>query len=113
MADPRPTPLDALPPLPAAFAELLDALLPAAWRDTVLASYTEPKTVVWRLNPLRGHDPAQVLPALAALAPRPIDAALGQVRGSTLGSKPVAGDDRHLRRDPGAQAAHHAAAVLL
>ncbi|MFN3829246.1 MAG: RsmB/NOP family class I SAM-dependent RNA methyltransferase [Tepidimonas ignava] len=77
MADPRPTPLDALPPLPAAFADLLDALLPAAWRDTVLASYTEPKTVVWRLNPLRGHDPAQVLPALAALAPRPIDAALG------------------------------------
>ena len=69
-----------LPPLPAAFVALLDAVIDPAHRAEVDASYTAPKTVTFRLNPLKADGPA-TLAALSeagvpwAAAPCPTDAA--------------------------------------
>lgn len=61
-----------LPPLPTAFSALLDALIPPDLRHRVDASYTAPKAVVFRINPLRAADANAVLAALAPLAPEPV-----------------------------------------
>jgi 16S rRNA (cytosine1407-C5)-methyltransferase len=79
LCSPPPTPA-ALPPLPEAFVELLDRLVPPALRPAVDASYVAPKAVVFRINPLRTSDPAADLSALAGLAPQPVDGAPGVYR---------------------------------
>lgn len=56
-----------LPPLPAAFVALLDAVIPAHARPMVEASYVEPKDIVVRLNPLREADANQVRGVLDSL----------------------------------------------
>jgi len=62
-----------LPPLPPAFETLLRTVLPEPWLALALASYTAPKDVVFRLNPLRLHDRAAALQALQALPLQPLD----------------------------------------
>ncbi|MEW6693353.1 MAG: RsmB/NOP family class I SAM-dependent RNA methyltransferase [Pseudomonadota bacterium] len=69
-----------LPPLPPAFVALLDALVPPAWRPRVDASYTAPKAVVFRHNPLRAPDAAAVVAALAPLQPEPVAGMAGVYR---------------------------------
>lgn len=61
-----------LPPLPQAFSALLDAVIPPEVRARVDASYVRPKSVVFRINPLRATDPAAVLAALTPMRPVPI-----------------------------------------
>ncbi|MGQ9724394.1 MAG: RsmB/NOP family class I SAM-dependent RNA methyltransferase [Tepidimonas sp.] len=73
------TPAD-LPPLPAAFSALLDALIPPDARPRVEASYTSPKAVVFRVNPLRAREPATVLASLAPLQPEAVTGADGVYR---------------------------------
>ncbi|TSE20526.1 Ribosomal RNA small subunit methyltransferase F [Tepidimonas alkaliphilus] len=63
---------DALPPLPAAFAALLDAVIPPEHRAMVEASYAEPKDAVVRHNPLQGVSLAHAAEALAALGAEPL-----------------------------------------
>lgn len=78
---PGPTAIPAdLPPLPAAFTALLDALIPPDSRARVDASYTAPKDVVFRVNPLRAPDADTVLAALAPLTPTPIPGVPGVYR---------------------------------
>ncbi|WP_197484470.1 RsmB/NOP family class I SAM-dependent RNA methyltransferase [Tepidimonas fonticaldi] len=70
----------ALPPLPPAFSDVLDALIPSDLRPRVDASYTAPKAVVFRINPLRAPDAAAVLTALAPLRPEPVAGVEGVFR---------------------------------
>lgn len=72
----RPPP-DALPPLPAAFVALLDAVIPAEHRPMVEASYVEPKDVVVRHNPLHPTPLALAEQALGALGAEPLSGAEG------------------------------------
>jgi len=86
-----------LPPLPAAFSALLDALIPVDLRSRVDASYTAPKWVVFRVNPLRATDAEAVLSALSPLQAEPIAGTTGVHRlpptdRETLTHHPLAAD---------------------
>ncbi|MCS6810451.1 MAG: RsmB/NOP family class I SAM-dependent RNA methyltransferase [Tepidimonas sp.] len=61
-----------LPPLPADFLALLDALIPSAWRAEVDASYTTRKDVVVRRNPLRPADAGALRAWLSSLQGQPL-----------------------------------------
>lgn len=58
-------PAEGMLPLPEAFLDLLDAVVPTAQRAMVDASYTRPHRVSFRLNPLKA-DPADTLAELMA-----------------------------------------------
>ncbi len=47
-------------------------LIPPAWRPRVDASYTAPKAVLFRINPLRAPDAAAVWAGLVPLRPEPV-----------------------------------------
>lgn len=87
-----------LPELPAAFRELLDALVPAAQRPLADHSYTVSKQVYFRLNPLRGST-GPTLKDLEPLLPEPVTGApdvfsLPAHHRQTLTHHPAAGDGR-------------------
>jgi 16S rRNA (cytosine1407-C5)-methyltransferase len=86
-----------LPPLPPAFDTLLRAVIAPEWLPVVEASYTAPKAVVFRVNPLRLSDVEPALAALAPLQPQPIAGAPGVYRvaaehRATLTRHPLASD---------------------
>ena len=93
--------INGYPPLPSAFLELLEAIVPPSHRAGVDRNYTEAKWVTWRTNPLRA-DPTDTLAELAAASTmrlQPIPGASGVYLTppddrQTLTHLPAAGDGR-------------------
>ncbi len=94
-------PTDGLPPLPSAFLQLLDAVIPNSQRAGVDDSYTRPHRASFRLNPLKGN-PADTLAELMAhpaLSPEAVDGVDGVFtvpaeQREHLTHHPAAGDGR-------------------